>query len=133
MTGEGDPMKRVLVVDNNELELSQLALALGAECLEVVTTWSGREALDLLFAEKFDALLVDDYLPDLHVDSFLGTVSKLSEKPFVMVMKADPNSKDAKRFDNLKVNHVVDKRHLELIPQAIALSVECDCNPQAKN
>jgi CheY-like chemotaxis protein len=121
-------MKRVLVLNNNEEDLRTLEQTLRASSFDVRTTWSGREALELLTSEEFDALVVDDYLPDMHVDSFLVMVAKLPVRPIILVMTPEPNLKDTKRFENLKVTKVVDKRLLHSMPQSIALLLERECD-----
>ena len=82
--------KHILVVDNDEV----LMLALDKEIRELghnpVTTWSGVEALSLLKANRFDVLLVDDYLADMYVGDFLGRVSQLPLRPKIWVMQAKP-------------------------------------------
>lgn len=58
---------RVLVVDDDEMNLSALARILSRAGFEVTTTSDGVEALDLLTREpeRFDALLLDRMMPGL--------------------------------------------------------------------
>lgn len=82
--------KRVLIVDNDEPVSSMLRdLAETFHC-DVVTTWSGIEALTLLKSRKFDLVLVDDYLPDLHVGNFLDRISRLRDQPQVVAIQTTP-------------------------------------------
>jgi CheY-like chemotaxis protein len=74
---EAKPRKKILIVDNNEPVRGTIERVLGTAGSDTRTTWSGREALELLGSEEFDVLLVDDYLPDLHCSEFLSRVGKL--------------------------------------------------------
>lgn len=61
---------KVLIVDNNQCALDAFKQVFARVGFDTRTTWSGREALELLGSQEFDVLLVDDYLPDLHACEF---------------------------------------------------------------
>lgn len=56
---------RILVVDDNQLNLDLLNARLTMEYYEVVTAVNGRQALDLLQAEPFDIVLLDVMMPGM--------------------------------------------------------------------
>ncbi|HKT13541.1 MAG TPA: hypothetical protein VJW77_17120 [Terriglobia bacterium] len=61
---EDEKRSRILVVDfDNEL-LVQEQILLEEFGFDVTTTWSVREASELLLLQKFELLLLGDYLPD---------------------------------------------------------------------
>lgn len=61
---EDEKRGRILVVDfDNEL-LVQEQILLEEFGFDVTTTWSVREASELLLLQKFELLLLGDYLPD---------------------------------------------------------------------
>lgn len=58
-------LKRVLVVEDDESQLSSLAALLAGRDVEVVRTRSGREALDMLARGHFDCMVLDLGLQDM--------------------------------------------------------------------
>jgi len=61
---ENERKKRILIVDfDNEL-LIQGQILLEDYGFDVTTTWSTREASELLSSQEFDLMLLGDYLPD---------------------------------------------------------------------
>lgn len=78
--------RRILVVDD-EPELRNL-ISMGLECLNatIKTAANGREALDLLKKEKFDAVLSDIKMPYMDGIQLLTELRKLDvEIPFVIL------------------------------------------------
>jgi len=80
-------MKNLLIVDSNDSVLWTLQDALGDEGFTVETTWSGYEALELLRTGEFHVLLIDEYLPDLHVTEFLQRMREMPVQPWTIVMQ----------------------------------------------
>ena len=111
--------KRVLVVDNEDSVRSALERQLGEAGCHALTTWSGMEALGILRSIPFDVLLVDDYLPDLHIGEFLNQVSRLEVPPRVLVMQTKPTQRDL-RFRGAKgAWPLVDKTEIAEVIQAV--------------
>lgn len=111
----------VLIVDNDERVLVTFQELLENEGFDTVSTWSGREALSLLRSGRFDVLLVDDYLPDLHAHDFLERVGSLPVHPWVVVMQAStPTSTELRRYESLGAATVVDKRNSGRVRQAVS-------------
>lgn len=108
--------KRVLVVDNQDSVRAALQLQLREAGWHALTTWSGLEALRILKSVPFDLLLVDDYLPDLHIGEFLKQVSRLDSPPLVWVMRAKPTQRDIRFRGAAAAWPLVDKTQ---IPQAV--------------
>lgn len=79
--------KTVLIVENNEHLMWTLQAVLEDAGVNARATWSGHEALELLKSEAFDALVLDDYLPDLHSTEFLRRVGRLPLQPWIVVMR----------------------------------------------
>ena len=111
--------KRVLVVDNEDTLRLAFELQLGEAGCHAITTWSGLEALGLLKASPFDVLLVDDYLPDLHVGEFLKQVSRLASPPRVLVMQAKPTQRDIRFHGATGTWPLVDKTQISQVIHAI--------------
>ncbi len=81
---------QVLVVDNNEDVLAALGQELEDLGYNVVTTWSGIEALRLLKSKRFGSVLVDTYLPDIYIGDFLEIVFRLPTAPGIWIMQDRP-------------------------------------------
>ena len=81
------PIKRVLIVDNNEEEARIFASLLEHAGYSPSTTWSGLEALELLKSGEFAILLVSNYLPDLFVGEFLERLHALPNQPCSIVIR----------------------------------------------
>lgn len=110
----------VLIVDNDERVLMTVQELLENEGFNTVSTWSGQEALSLLRSGRFDVLLVDDYLPDLHAHDFLKRVGSLPIQPWVVVMQAStPTSRELRRYEWLGATIVVDKSDSGRVRQAV--------------
>ena len=102
--------KRVLIVDNDERIQSTFQEALENSGFDTQTTWSGCEALVLLKANRFDVLLVDDYLADLHASDFLSRVGRLPVQPWIVVMQdSTPTTSDLRAYASLGAFAVVHK------------------------
>jgi CheY-like chemotaxis protein len=112
--------KRILVLDNSEEVLTRLETLLADAGYETVTTWSGLEALRQLEAQPFDAVLLEDYVTDLHTGDFLRRVSQLVNRPRVIVMRITPKPGNLRRYENLGVSAFVEKHRLEGIPRVLA-------------
>jgi CheY-like chemotaxis protein len=112
--------KRVLIVDNNERVLHTFQGMLENAGFNAQTTWSGHEALELLQSGEFDVLLMDDYLPDLHVGDFLNRIGRLPFQPWIVVMQASgPTATNLRHYISLGASAVVRKHHLAEVREAV--------------
>ncbi|MDD3180056.1 MAG: response regulator [Opitutaceae bacterium] len=59
------PASKILVVDDQPINVQLLKRKLEREGMEVVTSYSGREALDLVQSSKPDLILLDVMMPDM--------------------------------------------------------------------
>ena len=111
----------VLIVDNDDRILWAFREHLGNAGFTTEATWSGHEALALLRSGKFDILLVDDYLPDIHSHDFLKRVGRLSNQPSIVVMhSAEPKAADVQSYASLDVAELVDKRDPVKVCRAVS-------------
>ena len=86
---------RVLVVDDIQANVKLLDARLSAEYFEVLTAYSGREALDILARERVDVVLLDVMMPGM--DGFeacrqIKSDPKTQHMPAVMVTALDQPS-----------------------------------------
>ncbi len=122
---------RILIVDNDQRALEAFERILAKVGFDTHTTWSGREALELLRFQEFDVLLLDDYLPDLHASEFLNRVGQLPVQPWIVVMQASmPTTNDLLRYATLGAFSVVRKHHLAEVCKAVSSC--CVAEPLAK-
>jgi len=111
----------VLIVDNDDRILWTFQEHLENAGFTTEATWSGQEALALLGSGKFDVLLVDDYLPDIHSHDFLKRVGHLSSQPSIIVMhSAEPKPADVQSYASLDVTELVDKRDPVKVCRAVS-------------
>jgi two-component system cell cycle response regulator len=83
---------RVLVVDDILANVKLLEARLSAEYFEVLTAFSGQEALDILARERVDVVLLDVMMPGM--DGFevcrrIKSNAKLTHVPVIMVTALD--------------------------------------------
>ena len=70
--------KRILLVDDNKLNLKVASKLLSAYEVEIVSVTSGKECLDTLDKDtKFDLILMDDLMPDLSGTETLDILRKI--------------------------------------------------------
>jgi len=113
--------KKVLVVENDEQVLAAFQASLNDAGFDTQTTWSAREALSVLESERFDLLLTDGYLPDLHVSEFLDRVGRLRTRAKIVVMESPlPRLSVARRYQGLGVSAVMDKRDQVAVCRTVA-------------
>ena len=93
---------KVLVVDDNPLNVKMLADILAFKGYQVVKASGGQEALALVRSEKPDLVLLDVMMPDLDGYSVCASIRANPETemlPVVMVTALDPKDERAKGLD----------------------------------
>ncbi len=101
--------RTILVIDDDERVLMALECFLETEGYETATAWSGHEGMELLRSQKFDLVLVDDYLWDMDVEVILKAVRRMEIPPLVMLTESAPTPGTLKRYRDLGVNRWVGK------------------------
>ena len=84
--------KRLLVVEDNEIERQSIIELLGYEDVEIVAASDGTNALHALISEKFDCVVLDLRLPDMSGFELLEKIHaqpELSEVPVVVYTGKD--------------------------------------------
>ncbi len=80
-------LKKVLIVEDNELESSQIAKMLEYENLiEIEITGSGKAALELIQNNVYDCLIVDYMLPDIAGTEFVMEINSMKKMHLTPVM-----------------------------------------------
>jgi CheY-like chemotaxis protein len=113
--------KSILVVHNCDNMQTTLERLFGDAGFTTSATWSGHEALSLIESRKFDAVLMDDYLADIHAAEFLQRVKRMPVKtPVILMQNRPPTRADARRYGSLGVFAVVEKGNVERVREAVA-------------
>lgn len=88
---ENEREKRILILDfDNEL-LIQGQILLEDYGFDVTTTWSTREASDILSSQRFDLVLLGDYLPDAGTRGLWSLLRKIpSSTEVAVILSAHP-------------------------------------------
>lgn len=71
------PNARVLIVDDNEMNLEVITELMGATRMQITTALSGKECIALLEKESFDLILLDQMMPGM---SGIQTLSNIRER-----------------------------------------------------
>jgi CheY-like chemotaxis protein len=79
-----DYMKRVLIVDDEPQIGKIFGLKLRLTGYEVVTTTSGKEAIELVQKQNFDVMLLDVLMPDVTGLDVLDAVRGFSQIPVIL-------------------------------------------------
>ena len=86
-----DPI-RILIVDNDEHLLITLERLLEGEGYATATAWSGKEALEISRASKFDLLLVDEHLADVEAAALWEALQQHQPHAFRFLMLSRKNT-----------------------------------------
>jgi DNA-binding response OmpR family regulator len=113
-------MINVLIVENDDHVLHSLEVMFRAEGFDIHSTWSAREALRLLELHEFRAVLLGDYLPDLHYGEFMKRAIRHSGNPYVVLTRTRRAPASELRRDRaLGFSAEVDKADLKQIRQTV--------------
>jgi len=101
-------VKNVLVVEDNEMDSSQIAKMLQAESIKLTIANSGGEGLKLLEKEDFDCVILDYTLPDISGDALVNKVAEIKNKlTAVIVYSAKDFNKSELKMLNRNSNSVL--------------------------
>ncbi len=104
--------RRILIVDFDSELLIQEQILLEEYGFDVTTTWSAREASDLVSSQKFDLLLMSDYLPDASPRELAGLLRRIPTRTEVAVIQSvHPTLQEIHELQRNHVRHCVLPRH----------------------
>jgi CheY-like chemotaxis protein len=95
----------------------QLLLSLGQDAS---AKWSGRDALDYLASDRFDLLLVDQYVADMYAGEFVERVLRLPNHPRVVIIKNSGTLESIKDDKSLGECQLLDKGKLNRMHEDLA-------------
>ena len=112
---------RALIVHNDPRQTRALqCLVENGRGFSTLSTWSGREALDLVNTDQFDVLLIDSHIPNLYVGELIDRVSSLPQAPPILVMGDHLTPADITRCASRGLCCVVDRNRPHTILQTMA-------------
>ena len=79
---------KILIVEDNKSIVTMFKIALEAHGMQVTTSLDGKEGLELIEKEKFDAILLDLAMPDFSGYDILDTLEKngkLKEQKIIVI------------------------------------------------
>jgi HAMP domain-containing protein/signal transduction histidine kinase/CheY-like chemotaxis protein len=88
--------KKILVVEDNEADSSQISKMLQSENMEVTIAASGKDALQQTDIREFDCIILDYTLPDISGVDLVSQVSAVKKKltPVIVYSAKDFNKKE---------------------------------------
>jgi len=116
--------RRILIVSNDEQQLVSLCQLLEHDGHTIWTTWSGREALQEMQSQHFDAVVVDDYVPDLYVGQFIEGVSRIPSHPCLILVQAHQPRADIRDWGSSGRVCVVEKTQPAQMVKAVELALQ---------
>jgi HAMP domain-containing protein/signal transduction histidine kinase/CheY-like chemotaxis protein len=93
--------KSVLVVEDNELDSSQIVKILKADDIKVFIATTGKEAFDLMEKQDFDCIILDYTLPDISGPDLVHKVGKTKKKLTPVIVYS---AKDFNRHELAQIN-----------------------------
>jgi signal transduction histidine kinase/CheY-like chemotaxis protein len=112
--------KRILVIDDNEMNLKIANKLLGKYKCEVVLVSSGQKCLDLINSgEKFDLLLADDMMPKMSGTQMMKQLRKIGYDVPIVVLTANAMEGEREKYLNEGFDDYlgkpIDKKELERV------------------
>ncbi|MFL5752021.1 MAG: HAMP domain-containing protein [Bacteroidia bacterium] len=80
VSNEKRDQKKVLVVEDNKIDSSQIAKIIGDEKITITIADNGEKALKLIKSKDFDCIILDYTLPDISGPDLINQVSELKKK-----------------------------------------------------
>jgi CheY-like chemotaxis protein len=95
-------MKNILVVEDNELDSSQIVKILQDKLMDVTIASTGEEALQLTQANSYDCLILDYTLPDMPGAELIQKISKVKKRltPIIVYSARDFNKSEMNQLNN---------------------------------
>jgi CheY-like chemotaxis protein len=76
----GKPTRNVLVVEDNELDSSQIGKILGSDDIQVTIAPTGKKALEQIREKEYDCIILDYTLPDISGTELVDKVGEAKKK-----------------------------------------------------
>ena len=96
VTFDRKAVKKVLVVEDNEIESSQIVKILKADNIDVTIANTGKKAIQKLAGKDYDCIILDYTLPDMSGSELITQVSEVKKKitPVIIYSAKDFTKKE---------------------------------------
>jgi HAMP domain-containing protein/signal transduction histidine kinase/DNA-binding response OmpR family regulator len=103
-------VRNVLIVEDNELDASQIAKLLADDCIGITIANTGEEGLHQIQSKDFDCIILDYTLPDISGSDLISKTSKIKQRltPLIVYSAKDFN-KNELHYVNHNTNAVLTK------------------------
>jgi|GEM_PF-1815247 DNA-binding NtrC family response regulator len=99
--------RRILIVDNDEDFLTRLQVLFEDCNYQTTVAWGGREVLTELQSQRFDLILLGDYLPDVNCEEFWQDFGRLAGSASVALLETNPPVEEMARQYHQAGGHCV--------------------------
>ena len=96
-------VKNVLIVEDNELESSQIAKLLRDTNIKVTVANKGKKAIRLIAEKEFDSIILDYTLPDISSSELISEIEKVKKKITPVIVYS---ARDFSKAEMSQVNRV---------------------------
>jgi HAMP domain-containing protein/signal transduction histidine kinase/CheY-like chemotaxis protein len=93
-------IRDILVVEDNELDASQIAKILNDDCINITIANTGEQGLHLLESKDFDCIILDYTLPDISGSDLLSKAGKAKQRLTPVIVYS------AKDFNKNELHHI---------------------------
>ncbi|MEJ0057714.1 MAG: HAMP domain-containing protein [Bacteroidota bacterium] len=93
-------IKSILIVEDNEIDSSQIAKIHQDDHLEITIATTGKQAVDLVNEKEYDCIILDYTLPDMQGNDLIREVSRIKRKLTPVIVYS------AKDFSKIELNNV---------------------------
>ncbi|HEY8936489.1 MAG TPA: HAMP domain-containing protein [Cyclobacteriaceae bacterium] len=92
--------RSILIVEDNELDSSQIAKILQDDLLQITVAGTGKEAIEFINHDEFDCIILDYILPDMTGTDLIHEVSKAKNRLTPVIIYS------AKDFSKVELNNI---------------------------
>jgi len=108
-------MPNILIVEDNVSYAAILAFILKEHGYRVKTAFTGKEAIDMVATENFDAIIVDHWMPDLNGIETIRVLRNQGCKSGVILLTALIPWEVENKIDGLDVWKIIEKSSVEKV------------------
>jgi CheY-like chemotaxis protein/methyl-accepting chemotaxis protein/putative methionine-R-sulfoxide reductase with GAF domain len=104
------PVKKLLVVDNDEIERKSISELVGSSDVAIVSVSSGKEALELLKEDEFDSIVINPNLKDMPGFKLLEKIKDdpdIENLPIIVYSEKTLSKKEQQSLDKYAKNIVI--------------------------
>ncbi|MCW3105393.1 MAG: response regulator [Bacteroidetes bacterium] len=102
-------VKQLLIVEDNELESSQIVKLMNEEKIEITIAETGKKAMELLTEKQFDTIILDYTLPDISGMDLLMQINRDTQTltPIIIYSAKDFSKKELAELNKMSTSIVL--------------------------